>query len=328
MLGSGMRLAGPFALVYPAVLIATLYGHWRAGLLASILTLAWSWYVDLPVLNSFRLENSADSTRLLLNVISTMFVLVLAESFRRLVAIAIAERDAEIARSELLLQELEHRTKNNFALVVSLLRLQAREASNEQTRQALDMATARVHSFARAHDSLGRRAGVGCVAMKPYLTEMIAQFSRGAFPDGVAVAVDVADTHFPREKAVAVALFANEALTNSSKYAFPNGRSGHVDVCLAGDEHDWELVVADDGVGASARDRSGGGTPGGLGTRLMTAFAERAKARFEVDLTARGCRVRLIGTSEPALRAWRSALRTAVAGTNAPSTSAPQPQAH
>jgi two-component sensor histidine kinase len=314
---NGTLRAGPFALVYPTVLIATLYGRWRAGLVAGLLTFGWGWYVELPGFNSFRIETAIDRTRVVLNALSTLVTLLLAESFRRLVDMTIAERDAEVARSALLLQELDHRTKNNFALVVSLLGLQARDTDDPHVKEALDMATARVHSFARAHASLGDgRDEVGSVAMKPYLTEMTARFAQGAFRDNIDLSVEVADIRLSRDTAVAIALFANEALTNCSKYAFPDGRSGRVDVRFAGDAESWELVVADDGVGAapSASRRPGAdhGGESGLGTRLMNAFAERARARCEIERTSRGRRVRLI-SADPVSPSWRGALHNVLA---------------
>ena len=34
--------SGPFALIYPTVLLATLYAHWRAGITSLLLTFAWA----------------------------------------------------------------------------------------------------------------------------------------------------------------------------------------------------------------------------------------------------------------------------------------------
>jgi two-component sensor histidine kinase len=51
------------------------------------------------------------------------------------------------------------------------------------------------------------------------------------------------------EHALSVGLITNELVTNAYKYAFTDGRIGHVDVRLAQANGKVELSVADNGVG-------------------------------------------------------------------------------
>jgi len=285
--------AGPFALVYPSVLIATLYGHWRAGLVAYLISFLSAWYFVLPTAMSFRFENPDDPQRVMINAATALVVLVFAESFRHAVTIAAEQRDAEIARRTMLMQELEHRTKNNFALVVSMLELQKRKETEPRVVHALDLATARIHSFARAYANLAETQGEGAsVEMGPYLREVVTHFSDGAFHQGIKVGCTVADRRLPREVAVAIGLFTNEALTNAAKYAFPDGRTGRVEVQFSSGGEDWELVIADDGVGDGERNAAPNSSSG-LGTILLRAFANQAQATYEVDITDDGRRLRL-----------------------------------
>ena len=306
--------ASPFALVYPCVVLATLYGHWRAGLIAGLITFGYAWNFMLPVPGTSGFEDAAGPARVMVSAASAALVLLSAETFRRFVFAAVEERDAEIVRRALLMRELEHRTKNNFALVVSLLEMQRRAASDPRVGEALDLATARVHSFARSYAALEpRHGGEASVAMKPYLTEIVARLVESAFHERVKVVIDLADFHLPRATAVALALFVNEALTNCMKYAFPGQRRGRVEVCLRGGPESWELSIGDNGVGeAAARTAaaSTGGGEGGLGTRLMCAFAEQARAKIEVETTERGRCVRLVRIRERSATPWREALRT------------------
>lgn len=315
--------ASPFALVFPAVTVATLYGHWRAGVTALVITFFYAWYFVLPVPHSFAFEDSSGPARVGLSAGSAVIVLVFAETFRHFVLSAMDERDEEIARRVMLMQELEHRTKNNFALVASLLEIQRRDADDERVRRALELAASRVHSFARAYAHLGEGRGEGgTVAMKPYLGDIVARFGESALRDGIEVVPDIADMRLPRETAVAIALFVNEALTNCVKYAFPDARSGQVEVSFVGDEEEWELLVADDGIGKPAA--QDGAATTGLGNRLMCAFAERAKASFEIDISDSGRRVKLVSRNGRPSTPWRVALRSVLPA--AASTTRPRPR--
>ena len=284
--------AGPFALVYPAVLIATLYGHWRAGLVAYVASFLWAWYFVLPTVQGFAFENPTDAPRVAINAAAVAVMLVFAEAFRRAVDKAIEQRDVEIARANLLQQELEHRTKNNFALAASLLEMQKRRETHPEVAAALEQAIARIHSFSSAYANLALTQGEGArVAMQEYLVDVVDRVTRGAFLDNVQVEIETGDETviMPRETAVAIGLFTNEALTNCAKYAFPDGRSGKVKVIFAGSDAGWSLDIVDDGVGTSCGDD---GTTG-IGERLFAAFAQQAQAEFSVNAGKQGRALRL-----------------------------------
>jgi two-component sensor histidine kinase len=51
------------------------------------------------------------------------------------------------------------------------------------------------------------------------------------------------------DTAVPLGLIVNELITNSLKYAFPDGREGAITVSLQKTDSGFELFVGDDGVG-------------------------------------------------------------------------------
>lgn len=146
--------AGGFALVYPAVLLATLYGGWSAGLVAYVISLGWALLEILPLSPGSAFGSEDALARIALHALAALIVLVFAETFRTAVSHQREQREAEIERRAVLLAELEHRTKNNFALVASLLELQKRREDSEQVRRAFDDAIGRVRTFAEAYTHL------------------------------------------------------------------------------------------------------------------------------------------------------------------------------
>jgi two-component sensor histidine kinase len=293
---------GPFALVYPTVMAATLFGHWRAGLAAYLLSFLWAWYVVMPESWSFHFVRVDDGWRLAINLISALVVLILAESFRLAVE---RSRDAlhqALDRRMMLLTELEHRTKNNFALVASLLEIQKRRLDVPGLSEALDDAIGRVRTFADAYSNLAYAQEEGTeVAMKPYLDDLLERISSASFHDGVTLEQSIAEMELPREVGVGIGLFLNEALANAAKYAFADGRPGRVEVTFAPFGKGWRLLVQDDGDGKSmakgkARSKAAG-SKSGLGTSLMAAFAEQARASLRTEITDEGFCAELIGSS-------------------------------
>jgi two-component sensor histidine kinase len=292
---------GAFAFVFPAVLLATLYGRWEAGLVAYAVSFFWAWNQVLPMDFTAPATDQHQLARVIVNGAAALIVLLFAETFRGAVEHERSLRDAEIERRALLLAELEHRTKNNFALVASLLELQKRREPSDLVRVAFDDAIGRVRTFSEAYTHLAGEQGEGAaVEMRPYLERLVARICSALLPPNVTVRSHFAEIGLPRETAVAIGLFANEVLTNCAKYAFPNGRPGTVEIMLAAEGETWRLIIRDDGVGDAAPLPPHAG--GGIGSKLLAAFARQARARHATSYAGGGCEVSLIhgGAAEQA----------------------------
>jgi len=284
--------AGPFALGFPAVLIATLFGRWQAGLLTGTLTLLYSWYFVLPVQHSFLLKTPDDTGRLVLATINYAAVLVIAELFRRAVRRATQERDRELAERDLFLEEFDHRVKNNFTLVAALLDMQRRRAKEGETAEALSSALNRVESIARAHRHLyrGGAATRGEVDMATYLEELCAALAEALFLRG-AITLDCFCDHgaIPRDRAVSIGLIVNELVTNAAKHAFAGRHGGRIEVRFEAASPGWRLVVRDDGVGMPETPRAR--KDGGLGQKLIDGFVRQARGKASVETGPEGTKV-------------------------------------
>jgi len=109
--------AGPFALTFPAILIATLFARWQSGVIALVLLTLGAWYFVMPPANSFALDDPATAPHITVSALSGLLIVAIAEIFRLAVRRAVVERDTQIGERDLLLRELDHRVRNNFASV-------------------------------------------------------------------------------------------------------------------------------------------------------------------------------------------------------------------
>ncbi|WP_174297710.1 hybrid sensor histidine kinase/response regulator [Sphingomonas bacterium] len=110
--------AGPYAPVYPLVLIATLFGRWRAGVVAYAGCFAWTWFVVLPRAAARAVPLATDVTRTVVSASTVLVVLVFAEVFRQAVRRAVAEREQAIGalrERERDLQRLNQDLENRVA---------------------------------------------------------------------------------------------------------------------------------------------------------------------------------------------------------------------
>jgi two-component sensor histidine kinase len=188
---------------------------------------------------------------------------------------------------DLLLRELGHRTKNNLAMVTSVLTLQARSKTDPGAKLALEKAVSRVQAIASAH-SYFLPMHQGRVEMRSYLGTLCSHLGdalRDVRP--IALRVDIADVHLSSEQAIPVGLIVNELVTNALKHAFPDERAGAITVSLSG-ASPLTLTVEDNGVGCEPLSPDGG-----LGSRLIQMLAQQLGATIERTRASPGCRVRV-----------------------------------
>lgn len=268
--------AGPFSLMLPTVLVATLFGRWISGMICLITSSLYAWYYVLPFMGSFQFLDPNDDERVIINVMAGFFIVCLADIFRSTMRHAIHDRNV-------LLLELEHRVKNNFASVASMLRLQLKDLTNDESRAAILSALGRVESFAKANSFLYHSAGSkGDVQMRSYLNSLC-ETLQTSIPEtqNIRIALHADATTMPRDRAIVLGLLVNEIVTNSLKHAFTDGSGGHIDVRFKRKDDDAELVVSDDGRGEAGQSDKAATPSSSLGLRLIDALVAQAGATYD-----------------------------------------------
>jgi two-component sensor histidine kinase len=256
------------------------------------MSITFAWYYFYPVKNSFRFENQAAAVTLATVIVACIITIALAEYFRRSVQRVTRERDREIAERDLFLEEFEHRVRNNFTLVASLLDMQRRRAGPGETAEALGAALSRVESIARAHRHLYRGASTpGTVDMAGYLQELCTALAEALFLRGaISLDCDADPAALPRDRAVSIGLVVNELVTNAAKHAFTGRDIGTIQVRFRARDAGWLLSVADNGDGLPPKPRVRR-SEGGLGQRLIDGFARQARGTVKTESGPEGTTV-------------------------------------
>lgn len=182
--------------------------------------------------------------------------------------------------NELLLKEIHHRVKNNLEVVSSLLALQSNQLDDPNTKEAMLASQNRVHSIGIVHQKLYQGKNLGAIEMKDYfinLSESILD-SFGAHKR-VEVECAMSALNVDIDTAVPLGLIVNELLTNTIKYAFPEGRTGKVQIKLEQAANgNLQLLVSDNGVGKSGTIK---GT--GFGGQLISLLTQQLGGTVKED---------------------------------------------
>jgi PAS domain S-box-containing protein len=164
--------------------------------------------------------------------------------------IAENEIKSSLVEKNTLLQEIHHRVKNNMQIISSLLNLQIKYVDDGKAVDVLKESQNRVKSMAMIHDKLYMSEDLTRINFVDYIKSLISNlFYSYNVEDTIKPALKIDRVSLNMETAVPCGLIISELVSNSLKYAFPDGRVGKIFVSLkSGDEY-YELIIGDNGIG-------------------------------------------------------------------------------
>jgi two-component system, chemotaxis family, sensor kinase Cph1 len=193
---------------------------------------------------------------------------------------------AALAEKEVLLKEVHHRVKNNLQVVISLLRIQGRSISDPHARTILRESQLRVEVMALVHELLYRAGDLGRIEASVYVRELAQYLLRmyGVGRPQIELVAKLEPLTLTIDQAIPCGLIVNELLSNSLKYAFPEGRNGVVGVALRrqGPES-LCLEVWDTGAGNLATSNAGLNS---LGQQLVQDLVYQLRGTLTSDQSA------------------------------------------
>jgi len=198
----------------------------------------------------------------------------------------VAALRAALSEKGMLLRELQHRVKNNLAMISSLVSLESDGLESERDRAAFERVQDRIGAMALIYDMLYRSEGVLDVDLSVYLRTLLDGFrdsylaGAGGGQGRVELAADLAAARLDLKRAVPLGIIVTELATNALKYAFPDGRKGRIAVSLRVAEGKALISIEDDGVGiafgAAHRAPAGSGT----GIKLVELLVDQIDGRL------------------------------------------------
>jgi PAS domain S-box-containing protein len=190
----------------------------------------------------------------------------------------ITERKQAEAHQRVLLDELNHRVKNNMQMLYGLLSAAKRETKNAEASEVLADASQRVAAMAAAQQLLYSDKNPHGFSINDFLHGVCASAKQG-FGKEVAVRIEAESGHLSNELSMPLALILNELLTNAAKHGINGRGEGQITVKLKRSDGQVTLSVEDDGPGFDLRET--GRRSSGLG--LVTGLCRQMRGTFEVD---------------------------------------------
>lgn len=193
-------------------------------------------------------------------------------------------REAEDARKkEVLLKEIHHRVKNNLQVISSLLYLQSKRVDDQRLMEMFNESSNRIKSMSLIHQKLYQSQNAATIDFAEYIRDLTdALFtSYGARRDVVRLTQHIDGIVLNVDTAIPCGLIVNELVSNSLKYAFPDGKQGQINVSMRKDGSRFTLVVSDTGIGLP-KDFDYQESPS-LGLKLVHTLVDQLGGTVEID---------------------------------------------
>jgi PAS domain S-box-containing protein len=188
----------------------------------------------------------------------------------------------QLQEKEIILKEVHHRIKNNFASVVSLLNLQYHSVTNPDAHSALQDAIGRVKSMWLLYEKLLQTDDYRETSIKQYLMNLIDEIMK-IFPreSEIKIETQIDDFQLDPKRMVPIGIIVNELLTNIYKYAFTSSASGLINVKVTENQDNIILTICDNGKGLPEDfdiDDSGG-----FGLMLVKILCQQINGNFIIE---------------------------------------------
>ncbi len=203
----------------------------------------------------------------------------------------ILEREKEARRDlkekEILLKEVHHRVKNNLQFIQSMIRLNLEHTS--ESTQVVEDINNRIYSIALIHEQIYASENLGNLLFDDYLNRLVEQIVSSVHLPAVSVLVESERIELDLDRVIPCGIIINEILTNSLKYAFPNGLAGTIRISFTEEQGKKKLSIEDTGVGIPS-----GVQENSFGFKLIDILSDQLNGKMLLDSNQNGTRFSII----------------------------------
>ncbi|WGH77709.1 sensor histidine kinase [Jannaschia ovalis] len=203
-----------------------------------------------------------------------------------------ARLENNLHEKNVLLKEVHHRVKNNLQLITSIMNMQMRKSSSEETRTTLRRLQERVLTLASVHRTLYRSSDMNRIDAGVLVCELANQLV--AMSDRAAtlrLECEAESIQLFPDQAVPLSMLCSEAVTNAARFAGVDATGvGRIrlELTRTSEEEGCLTVVSTLGSERTASPSQG------LGAQLIRAFESQLSGSLDMGVEGDSYRVRII----------------------------------
>lgn len=184
-----------------------------------------------------------------------------------------------IHQKELLIQEINHRVKNNLAVIMSLLNLQKHNTRDGYHSRLFEEVKDKVYSMSLIQEQLHTSDNIDSIDLDNFLRNLVQNLNHSYGRDkNIDIQLDLNSVPVDVSKAIPCGLISNEVLTNSFKYAFENNPNPVLSIRLKKENGRCHLEFSDNGPGFDKETNITG-----MGMELMCDLSSQIDGKISLN---------------------------------------------
>jgi two-component sensor histidine kinase len=189
-----------------------------------------------------------------------------------------------------LIAEINHRVKNNLAIITALIRGEMNKAKDDYHKDLFENILSKSFSLSTLQSTVYQSKNYDQVNFSDFLQTLISNMNQTYGSDkNVEVKTSFEKVYIEISKAIPCSLIVNEILTNSFKYAFQKSNTNILEVKLSkSDKKHCTIEILDNGKGLPTNYLLNG-----TGFELMESLTHQIDGNIDIDSTARGTKIKL-----------------------------------
>ena len=186
-----------------------------------------------------------------------------------------AQHSLELAlkEKELLIKEMNHRIRNNFAILISLLKIRKALVVSEESQRVIDEFEQRIYSMMTIHDLLRDSDSHIDVNIGAYLGQLVEEFQKAhvAVSGKIDCVISEENCWINSRIAVNMGLIVTEIFLNSLKHVFPESDDYFLKLTCEREGDNLKVEISDSGEGFDFKSSMNGDS---LGLSLIMDLAD------------------------------------------------------
>jgi two-component sensor histidine kinase len=196
---------------------------------------------------------------------------------------------AALKEKELLIKEINHRVKNNFSILISLLRISKEQGLTNDPKILLEEYEHRIFSMMKIQDLLFETENYSEVKISAYLNELVKEFksSHPELSKNINATIETSNYSIESKSALHIGLIVTEIFLNSVKHSATKGKEYSLELNFKKETDNFYLLeLKDNGPGFDFEEKLKKNT---LGLPLIKDLADDMKfiSLFPTELASK-----------------------------------------
>lgn len=197
-----------------------------------------------------------------------------------------------LKEKEALLEEVNHRVKNNMQVVYSLLNIQSNKIKDPEALELITESKNQIKSMLTIHEHLYQSRDLSGIDLKKYISELVDNLYQVYNIDPARISADL-DINCPPlsvDKAIPCSLIVNELVSNSFRHGFDGNEKGRISIKIYKKGINYEMEISDNGRGFPEEPDLN--KPDSLGLELVNTLTRQLNGQVNI-FNAKGVKARV-----------------------------------